>query len=88
MAILITHEGGLLEFEDRETVNRVCEQYEFEGQVLDRIICRELKDLGAAPFCCGRAHRAAIFKFWRFVLCGPGQYTPCYLEDCDAMPTY
>jgi len=81
MAILITHEGGLLEFEDRETVNRVCEQYEFEGQVLDLAIEKELMRIGDRPITCKRGRSPAVFKFWRFMLCGPGEYTPCYLED-------
>ena len=46
MAILITHEGGLLEFEDREMVNRVCEQYEFEGKDLDEVVEKELHLIG------------------------------------------
>jgi hypothetical protein len=81
MAILITNEGGLLEFEDRETVNRVCEQYEFEGSVLEGIIEKELCRLGEEMMTCKRGQGPTVFKFWRFVLCGPGQYTPCYLED-------
>jgi hypothetical protein len=81
MAILITHEGGLLEFEDRETVNRVCEQYEFEGKVLAKLVEKELHCLGGEMMACKREDGQAVFKFWRFVLRGAGQYTPCYLEE-------
>jgi hypothetical protein len=87
MAILITHEGGLLEFEDRETVNRVCDRYEFEGKVLESVIERELRQLDEQDeeFKCmmvayTRGQHVAVFMFWRFMLCGSGEYTPCYLE--------
>ena len=78
--ILITHEGGLLIYDDPIDLSTVPKCLEVDDKQLSTSIYEEERSLGDKPFCVYRGGKPARFEYWRLMLVAGGDYTPCYLE--------